>query len=134
MKKFKLLLLLLTSAFLFMATTCDDDDDDIEFTCEDRIEELQELKIEIDALVASSACTETSECKTIAFGSKPCGGPWSYLVYSTSIDEERLEALVETYNIYEHDYNMACDAASDCMFVMEPTELDCVDGKCVIVN
>ena len=74
------------------------------------------------------------ECKVIAFGSKPCGGPWSYLVYSTSIDEERLEALVESYNIYEQDYNMACDVASDCMFVTEPTELTCEDGKCVIVN
>ena len=132
MKKFKLLFSLLTFTFLFTATTCESDE--VETTCEDRISELQELKTEIDELIALSICTESSECKVIAFGSKPCGGPWEYLVYSSSIDEEQLEALVETYNILEEDYNLNCDTASDCMFVTEPTELACEDGKCIIVN
>ncbi|NOR28976.1 MAG: hypothetical protein GQ540_10670, partial [Lutibacter sp.] len=52
-------------------------------------EELQALDVlheEIEQLIAEGICNENSDCDFIAFGSKPCGGPWSFLVYSTSID------------------------------------------------
>ena len=134
MKKYPKIFVILTSLFLFTAALCESLDDGIPFTCEDELRSLTELKLIIEQLVNESVCNETTECRTIAFGSKPCGGPWSYLVYSTSIDTIQLQEMVEDYNAIEADYNTRCGGASDCMFVTEPTELDCVDGKCIVVN
>ena len=122
----------LSFLFLFCATTCDDDD--VVSDCDFFQEQMAVLKIEIDRIIDASVCNESTECRSVAFGSKPCGGPWSYLVYSTSIDEEKLLELVNQYNETEAQYNMNCDAFSDCMFVGPPNELACEDGKCVIVN
>ena len=117
--------------FLLCATTCDDD---LVSDCDLFQEEMSILKNKIDLIIDASVCSENTECKSIAFGSKPCGGPWSYLVYFTSIDEEKLQQLVSQYNETEALYNINCDAFSDCMFVGPPNELACEDGKCVIVN
>ena len=116
---------------LCSATMCHEEDP---FSCNDYLTEMQELKLEIDALIDTASCTESAECLSIAFGSKPCGGPWSYLVYSTSIDTDLLTSLVADYNNLEEAYNNNCDVVSDCMFVSPPSELSCEDGKCAIVN
>lgn len=125
------LMFLLSALLLLSATMCVEEDP---YTCDDYLEELESIKLEIDALIAASSCTEHTECRTIAFGSKPCGGPWSYLVYSTSIDTQHLESLVADYNNLEDAYNDNCDAISDCSFLLPPNELSCEDGKCTIVN
>lgn len=125
------LYLLLAFPLLFMATQCDDDD---ELSCNQQLEILSDLSDQIDTLIASSSCNDASECRYIAFGSKPCGGPWEYLVYSTSIDTLQLQNLVEEYNLLESDYNQNCDVVSDCLFVGPPQELSCENGQCTIVN
>ncbi len=127
------LVLLFISAFLLMATQCDKDDP-LPLSCEEQINMLQDLSDQIDALIESSNCNDASECRAIAFGSKPCGGPWSYLIYSTTIDTLQLQSLVEEYNEIETNYNTDCGGVSDCAFVLPPEELACEDGQCVIVN
>jgi hypothetical protein len=122
---------LLSLLLLLSATMCHKEEP---YTCDDYLEEMQELKLEIDALIDSASCTENSECRSIAFGSKPCGGPWSYLIYSSAINTELLTSLVTDYNNLEDAYNKNCDAFSDCSLVNPPNELACEDGKCVIVN
>ena len=124
-------LFLFSFLLLLSATMCVGDDP---FTCDDYLEEMESIKLEIDALIATSSCTEATECRAIAFGSKPCGGTWSYLVYSTSIDTEYLESLVTNYNNIEEAFNNNCEAISDCSFVIPPNELSCEDGNCTIVN
>jgi len=125
------LMYILSFLLLLSATVCHEEEP---YTCDDYLEEMQELKLDIDELIDSGSCTENSECLSIAFGSKPCGGPWSYLVYSSSIDTDYLAILVADYNSAEEAYNNSCDVVSDCMFVAPPNELACEDGKCVIVN
>ena len=71
------------------------------------------------------------DCAYIAFGSKPCGGPWSYLVYSISIDVDLLKSKVKQYNKMEDEYNRKHGIASDCAIVLPPTSLNCVNDKCV---
>lgn len=104
-----------------------------ETTQEEDLEVLTNLKNEIKLLVVENSCAENSNCDFIAFGSKPCGGPWSYLVYSTAIDVELLNEKVTTYNEMEAEYNIKWGVVSDCMFVSPPTSVECVDGKCTAI-
>jgi len=55
-----------------------------EITQESEKAELAILQEEIVQLIATGTCTQNTDCDFIAFGSKPCGGAWSYLVYSTT--------------------------------------------------
>ena len=91
-----------TIGVLFTVFQCEDDS---KLTQEQERQELVTLKQTIEDLASQSVCNENTECKFIAFGSKPCGGPWSYLIYSTSIDENKLETLVEQYNLKELAFN-----------------------------
>ena len=97
---------------------------------EDQLE-LETLANEITSLTESSICNEENECKYIAFGSKPCGGPWSYLVYSTSINTALLLEKVENYNQLENTYNLKWGINSDCSVANPPASLECIDGKCI---
>lgn len=99
-------------------------------TKEEELSELNSLQNEIELLIDESVCTENSECEFIAFGSKPCGGPWSYLVFSTNIDTELLLNKVAIYNEKENAFNIKWDVVSDCMYVLPPSNTECVDGKC----
>jgi len=128
-RKLKLLFALLSFCFLFTATTCDEDDAFTQ-TCDERLESLSDLSFAIEELVNASICDSAFECRYIAFGSKPCGGPWEYLIYTTSIDTLELENLVQDYNTIQNEYNLNCDAISDCMAVTPPSSFECIDNTC----
>jgi len=94
---------------------------------------LTNLGNEINVLVESSVCTDETECASIAFGTKPCGGPWGYLVYSNSIDTDELIAKVERFNQMQNTYNLRYNITSDCSVVLPPDALICEDNKCKAV-
>jgi hypothetical protein len=112
-----------------LITACSNNDDNSEFN--DDLFELIEMGTAIEELANSSTCNDNTECLYIAFGSKPCGGPWSYLIYSTSIDTAQLEDMVETYNMKQAAFNLKYDQVSDCEFVNPPTEVTCENGACI---
>ena len=122
--------ILLLVCLSFTAFQCDDD---APLTQEQELARLQDLKSEIETLASTSVCNETTECKFIAFGSKPCGGPWSYLIYSTSIDVEALEAMVQDYNAKEQSYNQSWNVVSDCALAQQPSSVTCENNTCVAV-
>jgi len=126
---FKIILVPL-SLFLF-STQCEDDV--LPRNQENDQQELALLKTEIEDLANTSVCGDTFECKYIGLGTKPCGGPWNYLVYSTSINTEQLESLVESYNNKETDYNINWNIASDCAIINPPTNITCENNTCVAV-
>ncbi|MFD0990643.1 hypothetical protein ACFQ1R_11085 [Mariniflexile jejuense] len=128
MKKF--LPVFFISCLFLMAFQCEDD---TIATQESEQEALNISKKAIEDLAATSICNENTTCKYIALGSKPCGGPWSYLVYSTSINVEKLENMVETYNKKESDFNKKWGAISDCMFVTPPTSIKCENNTCIVI-
>lgn len=130
MKKIVLNLGFMSLFMLITAMQCDDD----EFyttTCEGQIQNLSFLKSDIEAMANASICSEEFECRYIAFGSKPCGGPWEFLIYTTSIDTLTLASLVETYNQMESEYNINCDAISDCSTPQPPTGFECENNQCI---
>ena len=92
--------------------------------------ELDDLNIQIQTLIEDLSCNADDDCYTIAYGSKACGGPKTYLIYSSlATDVENLESLVEEYNQLEGEYNAEEDVISTCEIAMEP-EISCTDGTC----
>jgi hypothetical protein len=95
-------------------------------------ERLEQLRRMITEEIGEPRATHASQCKLIAFGSKPCGGPLRYLVYSTAkTNEAKLQQLVSEYNQRQKKYNEERGAISDCMFVTEP-KVELINGVCKI--
>jgi hypothetical protein len=101
---------------------------------EDAQTDLQALKLEIQNYINSIPCNETSGCSSMAFGSKPCGGPWEYLVFSNDVDLEWLTEKVQTFNELQNQFNIQTNAVSDCMMVMPPENIGCVDNQCNVLE
>ena len=86
------------------------------------------------ALDQNLACTDSSVCRTIGIGSKPCGGPWKWLVYTlTNPDLQELLRAVADLNDYEAGYNVQEHRISDCT-LLPATQTGCVAQKCVDVG
>ena len=91
---------------------------------------LQQLREAALRRLGRPSCSARSNCRVIPVGSKPCGGPWSYAVYSTATtDSAALAVAVQRYNAAEAELNRKLGRVSDCSFVAPP-KLDCVDGMC----
>lgn len=107
---------------------CTDDDSELIMVREER---MAVISGEVDAVIANKSCNGVDDCASIAWGSKPCGGPWGYLVYAPdNVDVTGLETLVEEYNRLESELNQLTGAGSDCA-VVEAPELECADNLCV---
>ncbi len=114
------------------------------FQCEDEVntpptnqiteEQLNTKKQEILNYIGSFSCENASGCNSIAFGSKPCGGPREYLAYPNSANQNTLETMVNDYNEMDNLYNIQTNAVSDCMVVSPPNTIECVNGVCTILN
>ena len=98
------------------------------------IARMDKMEVEIDDLIGEPTCKDAKDCRVIAFGDKPCGGPWSYKIYSVSaVDTVELAGLVADYNKFNKTLNARYSWMSDCMVVMPPN-VGCVDGFCVVVE
>ena len=81
-------------------------------------------------MIANGAAADVGLCRTIAFGSKPCGGPQQYLIYSASTtDSAALAAAVARYNALESEINKREGRVSDCMLVSPPA-VALNNGRC----
>jgi hypothetical protein len=91
---------------------------------------LEELHGMIKKEIGTPSASELSQCQLIAFGSKPCGGPASYLVYSTAnTNESRLKQLVSEFNPLDKKINDKRGLVSDCALTQKP-KVEFVDGVC----
>ncbi|MCX7548980.1 hypothetical protein OS188_13575 [Xanthomarina sp. F1114] len=127
--KFPIIISIFISQLFFLAATnCSDTDKNV--SCNDRLTNLDTQRDQIRSLAETSICNDNYECRYIAFGRKPCGRAWEYLVYSTSIDTLKLENWVTNFNSMEATYNKECDAISDCMAVLAPTGFECKNNSC----
>ena len=93
-------------------------------------QKLTQLGKEIGEFAKNKACSGGDDCRTMAMGSKPCGGPTNYIIYSLSkTDEKQLSDKVKQYTDFEKELNIKYNRASDCMFLMPPT-VNCLNGVC----
>ncbi|SHH71194.1 hypothetical protein [Massilia sp. CF038] len=88
---------------------------------------LQQLEAEIGA----AACDTSAQCKTIAVGHKACGGPESYLAYSTKTgDAAKVARLAADYSAERKNKNAKSGMMSTCSVVVDPGA-SCNAGRCV---
>lgn len=112
----------------------------------DEQEQLATLGSEIKELVGDAPCDTIADCRFVGLGSKPCGGPWQYLVYSiidtdknagvgadTVADTLGLVEKIQAYNALEAEMNARYGYASDCSVANEPV-LGVEAGRCVDLN
>jgi len=90
---------------------------------------LDALYDEIVEYIGTPYC-DAGECRYIAVGSKPCGGPWGYLIYSTgNVNEAYLQILVDVHAAFENYMNFKYGYSSDCS-VPKPPVVECRNGIC----
>ena len=112
------------------------DGDDQNGDGEQRTEEgdraqLMEMRREIDGLVGEAAAASISDCRYAALGSKPCGGPWEYVIYSvSSADSTALAIRLTAYDAFEAEMNERYGYVSDCSVPAMPV-LTFGDGRCI---
>lgn len=93
-------------------------------------QKLTRLSKEIEEYAKNKACSGGDNCRTMAMGSKPCGGPTSYIIYSLSkTDEKQLSDKVKQYTDLEKELNIKYNRMSDCSLLMPPT-VECLNGVC----
>lgn len=95
---------------------------------------LTELNRTISLLSKDKSCDDINQCKSIAYGDKPCGGPYSYLIYSSkNTDSVKLLEKVKLYNKLERETNIKNNAVSNCMMILPPI-LVCNITQCDIAR
>lgn len=116
-------------ALLLLAFSCNDDQNTVATD-----ERLAELEQEIQAIIEPPTASNLAQCQAIAFGAKACGGPKTYLIYSTAqTDEARLRTLVNEYNRLDAERNERLGLGSDCALVVQP-DVALVGGQCVAAS
>jgi hypothetical protein len=92
------------------------------------------LRESIARQVGTAACSSPAVCRTLPLGSKPCGGPRQYLVYSLAVtDSARLAADAARYNQAEARRNREGGLVSDCSMLIAP-QVSCVSRRCVAIR
>jgi len=92
------------------------------------------LRESIAQQVGTATCSSPAVCRTLALGSKPCGGPRQYLVYSLAVtDSARLAADAARYNQAEAQRNREKGLVSDCSMLLQP-QVSCVSRRCVAMQ
>lgn len=92
------------------------------------------LRESIARQVGTAACSSSAVCRTLPLGSKPCGGPRRYLVYSMAVtDSARLAADAARYNQAEAQKNREEGLVSDCSMLIAP-QVSCVSRRCVAIQ
>ena len=81
--------------------------------------------------VGDAACTSNQQCRTLPIGHKACGGPESYLVWSSAATSEGvLRGLVDEYNQARKREVQKSGRVSDCSMLADPGAR-CDAGRCV---
>lgn len=97
----------------------------------DTVSEREAVAKQIKALTADLSCDTNSQCLSVGFGSRACGGFDDYVIYSTKVVKtEQMKALSKKYFDLDKQYNIEKGRGSIC--VVEPVKkARCVQSKCV---
>ncbi|MDQ1097432.1 MULTISPECIES: hypothetical protein [Chryseobacterium] len=90
--------------------------------------QLDKLKASIQNEINKVDCTGSNEWTFSPIGAKACGGPQSYIAYPKKIEDEILPKIND-YTEKVKAFNEKYKLISDCMMVMPPKSVKCVDGK-----
>ncbi len=89
------------------------------------------LEDQAKAILKTSGCGTSAECRTAPVGSRACGGPRYYLVYcAKTTDSVALFRKLDAIAAAEREYNQRYNLVSTCEFRM-PQNVGVVAGSCV---
>ena len=84
----------------------------------------------IRALIGDAACTDASQCHTLAIGARPCGGPQAYLPWSSAKTDGAALAVLSARFKQEREAAIAASGEqSTCRFLPDPGAV-CRAGTC----
>ncbi|HET7234549.1 MAG TPA: hypothetical protein VFJ16_31345 [Longimicrobium sp.] len=91
---------------------------------------IARLEREARAIAHADGCT-ANQCRTAPVGSRPCGGPRTYIVYcAAKTDSAALFAKLDELARAEQAFNQRNQMASTCEF-REPPSTRIENGRCV---
>lgn len=102
-------------------------------TAQQDMQLLNKLWDEIYAMSGSANCQRANEWGITPVGSKPCGGPWTYIAYRLEIDIDCFLKKVTYYNQQQAKYNNKYSINSNCMVEPVPKAVVCEEGRPVFV-
>ncbi|WP_026729257.1 hypothetical protein [Flavobacterium denitrificans] len=108
--------------------SCNNDDDNAKEKDARKLEKMHK-EIVVLSQVNTTPCTDASEWAFTAIGSKACGGPMGFILYSKKIDTVKFLAKVKAYTDAEAAFNVKWNISSPCDMAIPPTGVDCVNGK-----
>ena len=89
---------------------------------------------QIRSLIGGAECSSDNQCRILPVGARPCGGPVSYLAWSTAkTDESRLQALAERHKTEQQASNTASGRMSTCIAIAPPA-VACRAGACQLTD
>ena len=116
---------------VFLISACGGSDSvKTERTEEDDRVRLAKMRQEVEEAIGEAACGSIEGCRYAGLGSKPCGGPWEYIVYSVA-DSAALAKQLAAYNGFEADMNQRYSYSSDCSVPNEPMLVCCAARRSV---
>ena len=118
-------IIFILSSFLFLVN-CSNNDIDPSRTLEQ--EALDEMFIDIVEQAMNIDCDNDENWSFTAIGSKACGGPSSFIIYSSTINTSDFLNEVSKYTQAEAAFNEKWEIASDCSTPSIPSEVSCVNG------
>ena len=94
-------------------------------------DERSRLIGELDDAIGEARASEASACAVANVGTKACGGPVEFRVYSsTDGDTDRILELAETITTLDAEANTEFGLASTCDVPLAPTPV-LEDGRCI---
>jgi hypothetical protein len=83
--------------------------------------QLVQLEADAKALVKTTGCSASTQCRTAPVGAKGCGGPRLYFVYcAATTDSVALFKKLDELKAAEIKYNQSVNAISTCEFRLPP--------------
>jgi hypothetical protein len=93
-----------------------------------------QLKSSIDMEIGQAKCNEDSQCKALAIGANPCGGPETFQAYSTlDSDSQQLTEMAAQYALVRKTLHAKTGTLGACMVIPEPA-VQCKNHQCVTIQ
>jgi len=89
---------------------------------------------QIKDLIGKAECSSDSQCQALPIGARPCGGPASYLAWSTTkTSSSDIQALADRYRAEQQERNARSGMVSDCRAIAPPAAV-CRAGSCQLTD
>ncbi|KMQ70771.1 hypothetical protein [Chryseobacterium koreense] len=96
-------------------------------------EKLSAMIKEIESDIAKETCTDEALWRISPIGSKPCGGPSSYIAYPIKMENDMLPKI-KNFTDAQSAFNKKYGLVSDCAVVPAPSGIRCENGKAVLIS